>query len=70
MLGRKAALAAVLAGAAAFSGGVALAATHGPHHAAPSKTPLHRSVVVQRTAPNVHYPCRHDDGNASRTASL
>lgn len=67
MLGRKAATAAVLAGAAALSGGVAMAATHSSHHATPAKTPLQRSIVVQRTAPNVHYPCRHD-GNAVRSA--
>jgi len=67
MLGRKAATVAALAGAAALSGGAAMAATHGSQHGQPAKTPLRRPLIAQRTAPNVHYPCRHD-GNETRSA--
>jgi hypothetical protein len=59
MLGRKAVLATALAGAAAFSGGVAPAATDGGPH-----------VVKPPSLSNVHYPCRHHDGSAASTANL
>ena len=42
-----------------FSGGAALAATHGSNHAAK------RPVKAKPAASNVHYPCRHHDGAAA-----
>jgi hypothetical protein len=59
MLGRKVVLTAALAGAAAFSGGVAPAATDGVAH-----------VTKPPSLSNVHYPCRHHDGSAASTANL
>jgi hypothetical protein len=54
-------LTATAVAALAFGGGAPLAATHGSHHAA--KQPAKAKPV----ASNVHYPCRHHDGAASKT---
>jgi len=53
MLGRRAVMAAVVAGATAFSGGVALASSHGTSH--PSKP----AGVVQNVAQHKAVPKQH-----------
>jgi hypothetical protein len=44
-----------LAAVTAFSGGAAIAATHGSSH--PAKPPPAKARTMV-SAPNVHYPCR------------
>ena len=62
MLGRRAALAVVLAGAAAFGGGAAIAATHGG--SAHSLQPPKLKPMKHRAVTNTHIPC-HNHGAAA-----
>jgi hypothetical protein len=54
MFGRRAVLVICAAGAIAFGGGGAFAATHGGSHHPTKPTPAKSSPAA-----NVHYPCRH-----------
>jgi hypothetical protein len=57
MFGRRAVLVICAAGAIAFGGGAALAATHAGSHHSTKPAPAKRGP-----ASNVHYPCRHHGG--------
>ena len=57
MLGRRAAIAAVIAGATAFSGGVALAATHGSSHASKPATSAPQKAAPRKVTPHSGHNC-------------
>ncbi|MFL5884805.1 MAG: hypothetical protein ACJ77M_07010 [Thermoleophilaceae bacterium] len=59
MLGRRVALVVCAAGAVAFGGGAAFAATHGGTHHPTKPKPAKLGPAF-----NVHYPCRHHGGGS------